>query len=99
MVSQWQQVILVMALLSTALGNLFAVIQTKIKRLLAYSAISHMGYALFGVLAASAAGYSAALYYILVYGLMSVAAFGLIVLMSNQGMEVDAIEEEILGLL
>ncbi|WP_298627609.1 NADH-quinone oxidoreductase subunit NuoN [uncultured Legionella sp.] len=90
---QWQQIILVMALLSAGLGNLFAVIQTSIKRLFAYSAISHIGYALFGVLAANAAGYSAALYYILVYSLMSAAAFGLIVLMSRQGMEVDSIED------
>ncbi len=90
---QWQQIILVMALLSAGLGNLFAVIQTSIKRLFAYSAISHIGYALFGVLAASAAGYSAALYYILVYSLMSAAAFGLIVLMSRQGMEIDSIDD------
>lgn len=90
---QWQQIILVMALLSAGLGNLFAVIQTSIKRLFAYSAISHIGYALFGVLAASSAGYSAALYYILVYSLMSAAAFGLIVLMSRQGLEIDSIED------
>lgn len=91
--AQWQQIILVMALLSAGLGNLLAVVQTSIKRLFAYSAISHVGYALFGVLAATTAGYSAALYYILVYALMSAAAFGLIVLMSRQGMEIDSIED------
>jgi NADH-quinone oxidoreductase subunit N len=91
--AQWQQIILVMALLSAGLGNLFAVVQTSIKRLFAYSAISHMGFALFGILAASTAGYSAALYYILVYSLMSAAAFGLVVLMSNNGMEIDSIED------
>lgn len=91
--AQWQQILLVMALLSAGLGNLFAVIQTSIKRLFAYSAISHVGYALFGVLAASAAGYAAALYYILVYALMSAAAFGLIVLMSNRGVEIDSIDD------
>jgi NADH-quinone oxidoreductase subunit N len=90
---QWQQIILVMSLLSAGLGNLFAVVQTSIKRLFAYSAISHIGYALFGILAATAAGYSAALYYILVYALTSAAAFGLIVLMSSQGMEIDSIED------
>lgn len=90
---QWQQIILVMALLSTGIGNLLAVIQTRIKRLLAYSAISHIGYALFGVLAASSAGYAAALYYILVYAVMSAAAFGLVVLMSNHGMEIDSIDD------
>jgi NADH-quinone oxidoreductase subunit N len=91
--AQWQQILLVVTLLSTGLGNLFAVVQTSIKRLLSYSAISHIGYALFGVLAASAAGYSAALYYILVYAITSAAAFGLIVLMSSHGMEIDSIED------
>lgn len=91
--AHWQQIILVMSLLSAGLGNLFAVVQTSIKRLFAYSAIAHIGYALFGILAASAAGYSAALYYILVYSLMSAAAFGLIVLMSSQGMEIDNVND------
>lgn len=91
--AQWQQIILVMALLSAGIGNLLAVVQSRIKRLFAYSAISHMGYALFGILAATPAGYSAALYYIVVYSLMSAAAFGLVVLMSNQGMEIDSVED------
>ena len=91
--AQWQQILLVITLLSTGLGNLFAVVQTSIKRLLAYSTISHIGYALFGVVAASTSGYSAALYYILVYAITSAAAFGLIVLMSNQGMEIDSIDD------
>lgn len=91
--AQWQQILLVMTLLSTGLGNLFAVVQTSIKRLLAYSAISHMGYALFGILAATTAGYSSALYYILIYAITSAASFGLIVLMSSQGMEIDNVDD------
>ncbi|STY28060.1 NADH dehydrogenase I chain N [Legionella wadsworthii] len=91
--AQWQQILLVITLLSTGLGNLFAVVQTSIKRLLAYSAIAHIGYALFGVLAATASGYSAALYYIVVYSITSAAAFGLVVLMSNQGMEIDNLDD------
>lgn len=90
---EWQQMILVMALLSTGIGNLLAVTQTDIKRLFAYSAIAHIGYALFGILAASTAGYSAALYYILVYSLMTVAAFGLIVLLSRHGIEIEKIDD------
>lgn len=90
---QWQQLILVMALLSTAVGNIFAVVQTNIKRLLAYSAIAHVGYALFGILAGTEAGYAAALYYILVYSLMSVGAFGLIVLLSTNGVEIENISD------
>lgn len=90
---QWQHIVLVMALLSIGLGNLFAVVQTSIKRLLAYSAIAQIGYVLFGVLAANSTGYSAALYYILVYSLTSAGAFGLIILMSNQGMEIDSLDD------
>jgi NADH-quinone oxidoreductase subunit N len=91
--TQWQQLLLVMALLSTGIGNLFALAQTNIKRLLAYSAISHMGYALFGILAATAAGYAAALYYVLIYALMSVAAFGLLVILSRHGVEIELIDD------
>lgn len=90
---EWQKLLLVMALLSTGIGNLLAVVQTDIKRLLAYSAIAHSGYALFGILAASSAGYAAALYYILVYSLMTVAALGLIVLLSRNGIEIDKIDD------
>lgn len=91
--SQWQQLILVMALLSAGLGNLLAVAQSNIKRLLAYSAISHMGYALFGILAATPNGYAASLYYVLVYAIMSAAAFGLIVLLSHSGVEIEAVDD------
>lgn len=90
---QWQQLLLVMALLSTGLGNLFAVVQNNIKRLFAYSAISHMGYALYGVLSANAVGYSAALYYVIIYSIMTVAAFGLIVLMSRRGIEIENVDD------
>lgn len=93
MVSQWQQLVLVLALLSTGLGNILAVVQTKIKRLFAYSAVAHAGYALFGVLAATSAGYSAALYYILVYALMSSGALGLIVLLSRGGVEITDVDD------
>ncbi len=92
-VGQWQQLILVLALLSTAIGNLLAIVQTNIKRLFAYSAISHMGYALFGILAANADGYAAAVYYIVVYAIMTIAAFGLLVLMSRSGYDVEAIDD------
>ncbi|OGV52197.1 MAG: NADH-quinone oxidoreductase subunit N [Legionellales bacterium RIFCSPHIGHO2_12_FULL_42_9] len=89
----WQPVILLMALLSAGIGNLLAVVQTNLKRLFAYSAISHIGYALFGILAANHAGYAAALYYILIYALMAAAGLGLLVLMSNHGFEVETIAQ------
>lgn len=90
---EWQQILLIISLLSVAIGNIVAVVQTNIKRLFAYSAISHLGYALFGILAATTAGYTAALYYALVYSLMSVAAFGLLILMSRDGMEIENIDD------
>lgn len=90
---QWQQLLIVMAILSTGIGNLLAVAQVNIKRMLAYSAISHIGYALFGIIAATPAGYAASLYYIVTYSLMSAAAFGLLVLMSSQGENVRLIDD------
>lgn len=90
-VHQWQMIVLVMALLSTGLGNLIAIAQTNLKRLFAYSAISHMGYALFGILAGTKAGYAAALYYVLIYAIMSLGAFGFLVILSNGGVEVESI--------
>ncbi len=92
-VAQWQQLVLILALLSAGAGNLFAIAQSNIKRMFAYSAISHAGYALFGILAATTAGFAASLYYILVYSIMSAAAFGLIVLMSRAGVEVEQIDD------
>ena len=84
---------MIMAIASTLLGNLIAIVQKNIKRLLAYSTISHMGYALFGVLSATSAGYAASVYYVLIYGLMSVGAFGLLVILSRSGVEIEAIED------
>lgn len=91
--AQWQQLLIIMALFSTGLGNLLAVAQTNLKRMLAYSAISHIGFTLFGLIAGTKAGYSAALFYIVVYSLMSIAAFGLIVLMSQAGVECENIDD------
>ncbi|MDP3562206.1 MAG: NADH-quinone oxidoreductase subunit NuoN [Legionellaceae bacterium] len=91
--AQWQQMVLVMALLSTIIGNLVAIAQSNIKRMFAYSTISHMGYALFGILSATQAGYAASLYYVLIYAIMSVGAFGLLVLLSRSGIEIEQISD------
>lgn len=89
----WQHLVLIMALLSIGLGNLLAIAQSNLKRLFAYSAISHMGYALFGILAATTTGYAASLYYVLVYSLMTTGAFGLLVLLSRAGVEIEQIDD------
>ena len=89
----WQQIILLMALFSAIVGNVLAIAQTNIKRMFAYSTVSHMGYALFGVLSATADGYAATLYYVLIYAIMAVGAFGLLVLMSRSGLEIEEIAD------
>ncbi len=90
---QWQPLVLVLGLLSAGVGNLLAIVQTNIKRLFAYSAISHMGYFLLGIIVMTKTGYSAALYYVLVYSVMSVAAFGFIVLLSCTKIEIINVDD------
>lgn len=76
---QWQSLLAVLAVLSMTLGNLVALAQKDLKRLLAYSSISHAGYALIGVIAASKIGVTSAVFYMLAYILTNLAAFGIIV--------------------
>ncbi|MEK7735343.1 MAG: NADH-quinone oxidoreductase subunit N, partial [Pseudomonadota bacterium] len=91
--ASWQPILILMAVLSMGLGNLLAIAQTNIKRLLAYSSISHMGFFLLGVLSLGPNGYSSALFYMLVYAVMSLAGFGVILLMSRAGMEAENISD------
>ena len=87
----WQDMFIIIALLSIIIGNVTAIVQSNIKRMLAYSTIAHMGFLLLGILAASEEGYAAALFYVLVYSVMSLGAFGIIVLYANQGHESDLV--------
>ena len=80
---QWQAILMVLALLSVVLGNVTALSQANIKRMLAYSAIAHAGYMVLGFATATAEGISAALFYVLVCLLMSLLAFGLLVLVEQ----------------
>lgn len=90
---QWQQVFIVIAVLSIALGNIVAIVQANLKRMLAYSSISHMGYMVLGLIAGTPEGYASALFYIAVYALMSLGAFAMLVLLSKTGIEVERIED------
>jgi NADH-quinone oxidoreductase subunit N len=90
---EWQQMIALLALLSIVLGNVAAIAQTNIKRMLAYSTISHMGFVLLGFLPGSDAGYGASMYYVIVYSLMSAAAFGMVILLSARGVEAENLED------
>jgi NADH-quinone oxidoreductase subunit N len=89
----WQEMLIVLAVLSMGIGNVIAIAQTSIKRMLAYSAISHMGFFLLGILSASPDGYSSALFYILVYAAMSLGAFGVVILLSRKGFEADRLDD------
>ncbi|MAX52620.1 MAG: NADH-quinone oxidoreductase subunit NuoN [Methylophaga sp.] len=89
----WQPMLMLMAVLSMIIGNLVAIAQTNIKRMLAYSTISHVGFLLMGVLSGTEAGYAASLFYTLIYALMTLATFGVVLLMSRYGFEADNIDD------
>ncbi|MEY3201677.1 MAG: hypothetical protein RIR70_1227 [Pseudomonadota bacterium] len=98
---QWQLMLMFLAVLSLGLGNLAAIAQTNIKRMLGYSAISHMGFLALGLLSGVVEGdahgalnaYSSAMFYALVYVVMSLAAFGMIALISKSGKEAEEITD------
>lgn len=89
----WSQMLIVLAVLSMAIGNVLAIAQVNIKRMLAYSTISHVGYILLGVLAGTAQGYQAAMFYTITYVIIAAGAFGVILLLSRQGFEADALDD------
>tara|TARA_R110002049_G_scaffold252263_1_gene426715 strand:- start:10650 stop:12077 length:1428 start_codon:yes stop_codon:yes gene_type:complete len=74
----WQQSLIVLALLSLTAGNIIAISQSNLRRMLGYSTIGHVGYILLGLLIGDSTGYSAALFYTLTYALMSSAVFGIL---------------------
>ncbi|MBD9376524.1 MULTISPECIES: NADH-quinone oxidoreductase subunit NuoN [Pseudoxanthomonas] len=90
---QWQWLLAGLAAASLVIGNLIAIAQTNLKRMLAYSTVSHVGFLLVGFAGGGATGYSAALFYAISYALMSAAAFGAIVVLSRQGFEADKIDD------
>jgi NADH-quinone oxidoreductase subunit N len=97
----WQQMLVILAVLSMAIGNLAAIAQTNIKRMLAYSTISHMGFMLLGLLSGVVGGnrlsgpeaYGAAMFYSVAYVITALAAFGMVVLLARRGFEADNISD------
>src|SRR5450830_400545 len=97
----WQQMLVIMSVLSMALGNLAAIAQTNIKRMLAYSTISHMGIMLLGMMSGVVDGnlfqavnaYSSSLFYAITYVLTTLGTFGVILLMSRSGFEADTLDD------
>lgn len=89
----WQQMLATLAVLSMIVGNLAAIMQTNIRRMLAYSTVSHMGFVILGLLPGTSYGYGAGMFYIIVYALMSAAAFGTLILLSGRGVDVTELDD------
>jgi len=89
----WQQMLVVLSVLSMGLGNLLAIAQSNIKRMLAYSTIANVGFLLLGILAGTPEGYSAALFYTITYVIMVSGAFGVVIYLSRAGFESDALDD------
>ena len=85
----WQGMIMVLAVLSLLIGNIVAIAQTNIKRMLGYSAIAHVGFILMALFTGTAQGYAAALFYTLTYVIMAAGAFGMVILLSRRGFEAE----------
>ncbi len=91
--ADWQQMLIVLSVLSMGLGNLLAIAQSNIKRMLAYSTIANVGFLLLGILAGTPEGYSAALFYTITYVIMVSGAFGVVLYLSRAGFESDALDD------
>ncbi|MFV5214249.1 NADH-quinone oxidoreductase subunit NuoN [Azonexus caeni] len=99
--ADWQDMLIVLSVLSMAVGNLAAIAQTSLKRMLAYSAISHMGFMLLGIVTGVVSGdaryalnaYSSSMFYVISYVLMSAGTFGVVLLMARAGFEADNLDD------
>ena len=101
MARDWQQMLMVLAVMSLAIGNLSAIAQTNLKRMLAYSTIAQMGFVLLGLLSGSvgadvhgaANAYSSAMYYVITYVLTTLGSFGVIMLLARAGFEAEQLSD------
>ncbi len=91
--AHWREMLAVLAVVSLALGNIVAIAQTNLKRMLAYSTISHMGFLLLGLSNGTSSGYAAAAFYAVSYSVMAAAAFGMILLLARAGFEAEEIDD------
>ncbi len=89
----WTGMLIILAIASMALGNIAAIAQTNLKRMFAYSTISHMGFLLLGFINGGLEGYGASMFYAVIYALMSLGAFGMIMLLSREGFEADSLND------
>ena len=89
----WQGMLIVLSVLSLLIGNIVAIAQVNLKRMLAYSTISHVGFILMGFIAGTDAGIEAAMFYTMTYALMAAAGFGMIIVLSRRGFEAEKLED------
>ena len=89
----WVPLLTVLAVLTMAIGNLVALVQTDLKRLLAYSSIAHAGYMLLAIVAGGQDGSASILFYLMVYTLMNLAAFGVIAVLTARGERCHTLED------
>jgi NADH-quinone oxidoreductase subunit N len=90
---RWRLLLALLAAASLVIGNLVALMQVNLKRMLAYSAVSHIGFVFLGLAGGSAGGYAAAMFYMISYAIMSAAAFGAIIVLSGKGYEADTLDD------
>jgi len=91
--TDWQPMLVILVVASLAVGNIIAIAQGNLKRMLAYSTISHMGFVTLGILAGTDTGYSAAMFYVVAYALMTLGSFGMILLLSRAGFEAENLDD------
>jgi NADH-quinone oxidoreductase subunit N len=89
----WQGMLIILAVLSMALGNVVAIAQSNVKRMLAYSTIGHMGFIFLGLITLDGEGYAAAMFYAIVYALMAAGGFGLLAMLSRRGFEAQELDD------
>jgi NADH-quinone oxidoreductase subunit N len=91
--ADWQQMLAILAVASIGLGNVVAIAQTNLKRMLAYSTISHMGFLLLGIVAGTDNGYGSAMFYVITYALTTLGSFGMILLLARAGFEAEELDD------
>ena len=91
--ASWEPMLIILSVLSLSIGNLVAIAQTNIRRMLAYSTIGHVGFIFLGLLAGSQAGLQAALFYTIIYVIMAAGAFGMLILLSRKGFDADELDD------
>ncbi len=93
LMEDWQSILSILAVLSMAIGNVIAISQTNIKRMLAYSTIAHVGYLFLGLIAGTPAGFAGSMFYIISYAIMSMCAFGMIILLGRSDLEAEQLDD------